>query len=118
MLEIVKPDFIYEDERGRLLQLLRCGVKQINLVWTKKGARRGDHYHRVNSEIFYVVQGEIALRLSQGFLQEEYRFSEGDMFVVKPNAMHSFEFLEDTLLLACYDKGVELPDGGKDIYSA
>ena len=37
------------------------------------------------------------------------------MFLIEPEVMHSFIYLEDTTLIGFYDKGVELPDGTKDI---
>ena len=38
------------------------------------------------------------------------------MFVIKPYIMHSFYFIQDTVLASMYDLGVELEDGKKDIY--
>ena len=37
------------------------------------------------------------------------------MFIIEPNVMHTFDYKEDSVLVAFYDKGVELPDGTKDI---
>ena len=37
------------------------------------------------------------------------------MFIIEPNVMHRFVYHEDSTLVAFYDKGVELPDGTKDI---
>ena len=32
--------------------------------------------------------------------------------------IHSFDYLENTILVAMYDKGVELADGGMDSYTS
>ena len=48
---------------------------------------------------------------------EKVTVREGDFFVLKPYAMHSFDFKQDTLMVALYDRGVENADGSKDIYS-
>ena len=37
--------------------------------------------------------------------------------MITPFIKHRFNFLEDTLMVSMYDKGVELEDGGKDIYA-
>ena len=43
MIKILKPDFVFEDERGSLVQLVREGYKQINVVVSKAGYERGRH---------------------------------------------------------------------------
>ena len=48
---------------------------------------------------------------------ETSRFQTGDFFGIEPYDKHSFFFLEDTILVSMYSGGVELEDGGKDIYS-
>lgn len=115
MIKIIKPDFVFEDERGTLTQLIHEGYTQINVVTSKAGVERGNHYHALNKEGFYVVEGAFLLEASLGEKKEAYEFKKGDMFIIEPNVMHRFVYREDTLLVAFYDKGVELPDGTKDI---
>ena len=55
MITVIKPDFVFEDERGSLVQLVHEGYKQINVVTSKAGVKRGRHYHKLNREGFYVV---------------------------------------------------------------
>ena len=38
------------------------------------------------------------------------------MFDIPPLVAHDFIFLDDTILIGLYDKGVELANGEKDIY--
>lgn len=115
MIKIIKPDFIFEDERGSLIQLIHEGYKQINVVTSKSGVERGNHFHKLNTEGFYVVEGAFLLEASLGSKKESYEFKKGDMFIIEPNVMHRFVYHQDTTLVAFYDKGVELPDGTKDI---
>ena len=116
LIEILKPDFVFNDERGSIVQLVHEGYSQVNTVFTKKGAIRGNmHYHAENRELFYIIFGEIRLTVKSGETIEEYTFGAGDAFLVKSGVRHSFEFLEDTQLIGLYDKGVELEGGGKDI---
>ena len=116
LIKILKPDFDFEDERGRLTQLVRSGYSQINVVSSAGGVFRGDHYHKENHEAFYVIKGSFRIVLSKDDEKEEYVFKAGDMFEVLPYVVHSFYYLEDSLLVALYDKGVEKEDGTKDIY--
>ena len=115
MIKIIEPDFVFEDERGTLIQLLHEGYNQINVVTSKAGVERGNHCHRLNREGFYVVDGSFLLEAYLDENKESHEFKKGDMFIIEPNVMHRFVYHEDTTLVAFYDKGVELPDGTKDI---
>ena len=113
MLKILKTDFHFADERGTIEQLIHDGYRQINVITSRKGVVRGNHYHKLNEEAFYIISG--ALKLTVG--TRVYTFCQGDFFGIEPYDMHSFEFLEDTVLVSMYSSGVELKDGSKDIYS-
>ena len=117
LIKLMKPDFVFDDERGSLCQLVHEGYSQFNIVFSKKGVFRGDHYHKENNEVFYVINGLFELIASQNGIVENYTFTEGDMFLVPPYVVHSFSYKEDSLLAAMYDIGVEHSDGSKDIYT-
>ncbi|RKI40082.1 cupin domain-containing protein [bacterium D16-51] len=116
MLKIVEPDFLFEDARGKLVQLAHAGFEQVNYVFSAGGSFRGGHYHKENAECFYVISGRFKIAVEMDGKREEHIFGAGDMFCVPPMAAHSFSYLEDTQLIALYDRGVEHPDGTKDIY--
>ena len=54
MIEFIKPDFAFTDDRGYLKQLCHEGWKQVNVSFTKSGVFRGGHYHKLNNEAFYI----------------------------------------------------------------
>jgi spore coat polysaccharide synthesis len=116
LINILKPDFIFNDDRGTLVQLVHEGYSQMNVVTSKKGVFRGGHYHKINREVFYIISGHFKFTAEKDGIVEEYDFKDGDMFEVLPYVIHSFDYLEDTTLVAMYDKGVELVDGGMDSY--
>ena len=116
MIEILKPDFVFEDDRGTLVQLVHEGYSQINVVTSKAGVERGNHFHKLNREGFYVVEGSFTVTVSLDGKEENHKFGKGDMFIIKPDVMHRFVYHEDTTLVAFYDKGVETPEG-KDIFT-
>ena len=118
MIEFIKPDFSFQDERGTLVQLCREGWKQINVTSTKAGVFRGGHYHKHNQEAFYIIEGEIEINLTKDGKQETVTVQSGDFFILKPYAIHSFNFKKNTVMVALYDKGVEEANGEKDIYAA
>ncbi len=120
LISILKPDFAFADDRGLLVQIAHGSVSQVNAVFTKKGAVRGNlHYHKLNEEIFFVISGKIRVIVYADVPDavEEYFFTGGDMFMIPPYVRHTFEYLDDTYLTVLYSSGVELPDGSKDIYN-
>lgn len=117
LVTILKPNFRYDDQRGNLVQLVREGYKQFNVVTTHAGVFRGGHYHKINKEAFYVISGEFQLLLDKDGVHEEYTFKEGDMFEIEPYVMHGFNYIKESTLVAMYDIGVELQDGEMDSYT-
>ena len=117
LIEILKPDFNFSDERGCLTQLVHKGFNQYNIIFSKKDVFRGNHYHKENREAFFVITGSFKLKLEKDGKKEEYIFKAGDMFLVPAYVIHCFTYLEDCWLASMYDIGVEHTDGTKDIYT-
>lgn len=119
LIHILEPDFIFKDERGRLVQLVREGFSQFNVIESIEGAVRGGHFHKLNNEAFFVVKGKLKLDtwdIGRGQDKEQYTFKTGDMFEIPANVVHGFIFDENTILISMYDMGVELDNGEKDIH--
>jgi len=60
----IKTLITHEDERGVLVELFKfpqCG--QINLITTRPGFVRGNHYHTRKRELFCVIDGAVQLDL-------------------------------------------------------
>jgi dTDP-4-dehydrorhamnose 3,5-epimerase-like enzyme len=115
-VKIIAPDFIFGDDRGKLVQLVHDGFKQVNLITSKAGFKRGGHYHKLNTEAFYVISGSFELVTHYEGKEEKQMFKEGDMFYILPLVAHDFIYREDTILVSMYDKGVELDENEKDIH--
>lgn len=118
MVEIMKPDFINKSEKGLLTQLVHQGWKQVNVVKYKKGTISGGHYHKYNEECFYMVTGHISLTVwRKDGEKEEYEFRTGDMFKITKDVFHTLTYIEDSILVALYDNGVEINTDQKDIWT-
>lgn len=116
LVEILKPDFEFEDHRGSLKQLFHKGWKQVNIIQSFSGILRGGHFHKNNKEAFYIIQGSVVLQLEKDGFNETYSFSSRDMFIIEPYVFHTFVFQEDTILVSMYDLGVGEGEE-KDIYT-
>lgn len=117
MIEFLKPDFEFNDDRGKLMQLLHGEIAQVNYVESNPSSLRGGHYHKLNKETFFIIDGEVAVTVKKDGNEATHLFKSGDMFSIEKNVIHSFDYKKFTTLIVVYDKGVELPDGTKDIYS-
>ena len=116
LIEILKPDFVFTDDRGTLAQLAHEGYTQVNAVYTKKGAVRGNrHYHKNTREAFYILRGKVTVTASLGAETEKRTFCTGEMFCIRENVRHTFAYEEDTYLVVLYTVPVESADGTKDI---
>ena len=117
MITFLEPDFSFADERGFLVQLCRDGWKQINVSGSSAGTRRGGHYHKNNREAFFVVEGRIDMELERQGERRTCSAGRGEFFVIDPYVAHTFFYPVNTVTVAMYDKGVENPDGSKDIHA-
>ncbi|MBQ9913846.1 MAG: cupin domain-containing protein [Clostridia bacterium] len=118
LVEILTPDFSFEDDRGTLTQITHQPFAQTNAVFSRKGQVRGNyHYHRFSKEIFFIISGSVRVQLKYNERYEEHGFRSGDMFLINENVRHRFEYEEDTYLVVFYSSKVELDDGTKDIVS-
>lgn len=117
LIEILKPDFKFGDERGSLVQIVHEGYTQINIARSVSGAVRGNHFHAENRETFYVVEGKFRLEVHKkgSSNSEKYVFGNGDMFIINKGVVHTFTYIDDSLLVVMYDKGILHKDGSKDI---
>lgn len=117
LVKYLKPDFHFENENGLLVQLVHDGWKQVNVITSAAGKKRGGHYHKYNNEAFYIISGSFNLTVWKGEEKEEYLMKAGDWFTIDPFVFHVFEYLENTVLVSLYSNGVELSDTEKDIWT-
>lgn len=117
LIETLSVDFSHADDRGSIVQLLHNNCNQINVLMSYKGIIRGNHYHKIATESFYVVSGSVEVSCTKELDVEIKTFSTGDFFRIRPYIVHSMIFPEDCVLVAIYDVCVEKEDGTKDIYN-
>ena len=117
VVERMHPDFEFESEDGKLTQLVGEGWKQVNVINSRAGSFRGGHYHKYNKEAFYIISGKLRLVVHKDGTTEEHVFGKETMFAIPPYCTHDFYYIEDTVLVSMYDRGVELEHHEKDIYT-
>jgi len=116
LIERIKPDFEHIDDRGTLIQLFRRGYSQVNVVTSKGGIFRGGHYHKMNTEAYYIIKGSCKVTAYRGDEKESEVFKSGDFFRIGPYITHDFDYMEDSILVTMYSYGVEMDNGEMDSY--
>lgn len=116
MTRIIKPNFEFKDERGVLRELTRGSWEQLNEYERKKGSIAGNHYHKLMKEFFYIVDGEVLVKLrnvdtGRG---EEFVAKKGDSFVVHPYETHALKFSKDSVFITLLSKTFD--SSNPDIY--
>lgn len=116
LIKYLKTDFELKNQNGILIQLVHDGWKQVNVIISAAGKKRGGHYHKYNNEAFYVVSGRFRLYVWKEDVKEEYLMKKNSWFMINPHVYHTFEYLEDTVLVSMYSHGVEIDENIKDIW--
>ena len=83
----------HEDDR-RILTSIPYKDGEIKIIVAKEDCRLGDHYHKIKTETFRLLEGEADL-----FIDElEWIMHIGESYLVQPNDKHSFNIKKDSIL--------------------
>jgi quercetin dioxygenase-like cupin family protein len=102
-MPVIRPKPAVTDRRGSITDLIDgLPVECVTLLTSKKGAVRGNHYHRKTTQYAYVLRGRFKLYTQRRGQSIRSRVVKtGDLIVTPPNERHAFVALEHSLLLAC-----------------
>jgi dTDP-4-dehydrorhamnose 3,5-epimerase-like enzyme len=92
----------WEEEKGEFIQIAyQEEIHHLALFEIRNRFSRGNHYHRMKEEIFYVFRGKLrALFMDmESFQKEERVLEKGERIRIKPLCGHLFYGLEDTLVV-------------------
>lgn len=111
-MRVEKIPISFQDARGQIIDVLkRENVEYATIITSRKGAVRGNHFHKDTVQYLYVLSGALRVATQMpGAAKEEAVLQAGDMVVNTPNESHAFEALEDTTFLVL-TRG---PRGGED----
>lgn len=100
-MKVVSKKSVFEDERGNIIDILEDEViEYVTIITSKKGAVRGDHYHKESVQYTFVLKG--SLQLLTQMPGEEVRttlLSTGDLGFSPPMEKHTLVAIEDSKLL-------------------
>lgn len=106
------------DSRGNISDIFyNHPIDHIAIINSKKGAFRGDHYHKFTTQHIYMTKG--SLRYYYRKVDEDNSkvksvvIHEGELVTTGPNEVHALEIIEDNQFIA-FSKGKR---GGNDYES-
>jgi dTDP-4-dehydrorhamnose 3,5-epimerase-like enzyme len=115
-----EPIELFEDDRGALWKVLKAGrlpkdsaLGELYTLFSRKGAARGNHYHKATAEWFCVVQGTVRCKLalpSTGARAEYVLHGKRPSLIrIPPGVAHSLvtESDETSIVLAYADRAYD-----------
>lgn len=102
-MNVVRKKPVFRDARGVITDILEdTKIDSVTILSSKKGAVRGNHYHKKTIQYAYVLKGKFRLYTQEGGEKVKQKIiKKGDLVITPPLERHAFVALEDSLLLAC-----------------
>lgn len=116
-MRIIKPNFEFKDERGLIREVARDDIwRQFNFYERKRGSSSGNHYHKMMEEFFYVIEGEINVKILnvKTNKKEEFTVKTGEAFKILPYEAHKIIFNADTKFITLLSQNFD--SSSPDIY--
>jgi dTDP-4-dehydrorhamnose 3,5-epimerase-like enzyme len=108
----------HADDRGEIVSLLEVATawgspfdlgwrpRQVQIITSKKGSVRGNHVHKTDTHLCYVVSGlmrytQASVRAAKGLpgMTSRHVIGPGHGFLTPPGIVHAMEFFEDTVMV-------------------
>jgi quercetin dioxygenase-like cupin family protein len=92
----------FVDARGAIQTLVDGGIQSVQVITSKKGSVRANHFHRADSHHMYVVKGLMKYfhrKAGDTTPPTWILVKEGEMVFTPPLVEHAVEFLEDSVFL-------------------
>ena len=102
--EIIKKiEPAFEDERGKISNILEEPITHIAIITSKKGAIRANHYHPDQVQYEYLISGKYESYSKdlkkKGAEMEKHVIEPGNLVITPPMIAHAMKFLEDSVML-------------------
>lgn len=113
-MEKITVKVSFKDKRGAIMDLLSEKLDAVTIITFRKGAARGNHYHKKTTQWNYLLSGKMKFYCQKpGGKLVTFTAKKGDFIVAGPNEKHALKALENSELLVL-TKG---PRGGKEYES-
>ena len=90
----------FTDNRGKILPIVHDSAN-VQMIWSKKGALRANHYHKTDTHTCFLVSGTIDYywrNHGETTIHKE-QFGPNDLFKTGPMIDHEMVFTEDSIMV-------------------
>jgi len=112
--DVKEPLEIYEDKRGAIADIFyKENIEHVAIIKSKKGVRRGDHYHKKTTQHILITKGFMEYVYAPSDNPKNVKhilMKEGDIVSTPPFEIHTLLFPEDNEFVV-FSSGLR---GGKD----
>jgi quercetin dioxygenase-like cupin family protein len=100
-MQVSRPEIVYEDERGRIIDVIAAtDMNYATVITSKKGVFRGNHFHKKTVQWVYLLSGKVkSLSRMPGREIETAILEPGDLWKNDPFEEHELIALEDSQFL-------------------
>ena len=111
-MRMLEPYRESADGRGRFRGIINTGQwEEINYLETSRGQVRGGHYHEQTLELFFIIDGEIDVHLSDARGGDRIvSVTRDDIFVIEPGEVHTFHCKTDCRWINALSRRMNGPD--------
>lgn len=105
-------DLTYEDERGRIIDVSDMEFHGLQIIESKKGSVRSNHYHKKGGHLLYVISGHMLYeeRPVEGGKTKKFIVKTGESIFTGPMIIHRTTFPVNTVMVCC--PTLKRTDGG------
>ena len=97
--DVAQPLEVHEDNRGIIADIFfKADIDAISIIKSKKGVRRGDHYHKQTTQHMLMTRGSLIYVYQPADKSQSvkyYHAKEGELVSTKPLEIHTLLFPED-----------------------
>ena len=106
------------DHRGGFWPIAQSGWAEVNYAETHAGKLRGNHFHKENYELFFIIDGEVevTLRSLKRPEPETVVVSGGEAILLEPYELHTFYSRSETRWIVLLSTGID--EANPDFYGA
>jgi len=98
-MKLTKPKISFKDKRGVITDLFyKKNINHVAIIKSKKGVRRGDHYHKKTTQYMYITKGELEYWYKKGGSKKKARkilLKKGYLVETPPNEMHALKITKN-----------------------
>jgi quercetin dioxygenase-like cupin family protein len=79
---------------GEKYKLFQNDLCEVSILYLNSGQRCSWHQHRTKFNQFYVIEGELCIKLDNGVDKVESCLTAGEVFTTNPDQLHEFRTYE------------------------